>query len=717
MDKKLNFLVINVHGLFRGSNLELGKDSDTGGQTKYVYEYVKELGKNPDVGNVYVLTKLIQDKRYSTDYAQEIENISENVFIYRVKAGGKRYIKKEKLWKVMDEFIENALGVIIENDLQIDVVHSHYAEAGYVANELSKMLDLPFIHTGHSLGIPKKMRLQENDMTEQEINTAYNMQYRIMVEEEIIRDSKLIITSTQQEIDEQYGLYDYFNDGSYEVIPPGIDTEKFFPYYFLHDRSFADREEYQESMSVREHIRKELKRFFSNPEKPIILTICRPEKRKNIEGLIEAYAQDKELQMIANLAIFAGIRKDITKKNSQEGKVLTDMLLSMDRYDLYGKMAIPKKHDFEYEIPELYRYAAESGGVFVNSAYIEPFGLTLLEAGAVGLPIVSTDNGGPKDIVANCQNGILVDVSNTENIAKGIKEVLVDREKWTEFSNNAVKSIREVYSWEFHCVRLLEIIKEKNIVQEKKETKEKNNKFFKFKKLIITDIDNTLVGDDEELENFLSWYNANKHNVGLGVATGRNIESAKKILEEKNIPNPQIFITSVGTEIYQYNNGKLIKDNRWNVFLKENWQPEKIKELLKDFDFLTLQEDITNFKVSYIVEDYGYSKVKKIHAILKKNRLRYKLIPVEGKFIDILPYRASKYKAIAHVCNKWKIKKENILVAGDSGNDKDMIRKMTNGVVVFNHQKELKGMKNVYYSKKSFAGAILDGLKYYKFID
>jgi sucrose-phosphate synthase len=92
-----------------------------------------------------------------------------------------------------------------------------------------------------------------------------------------------------------------------------------------------------------------------------------------------------------------------------ERQVLTDMLLQMDHYDLYGKLAIPKKHDFATEVPELYRICAESHGVFVNPALVEPFGITLIEASASGLPIVATNNGGPVDIVANCGNGLLVD--------------------------------------------------------------------------------------------------------------------------------------------------------------------------------------------------------------------------------------------------------------------------------------------------------------------
>ena len=145
--------------------------------------------------------------------------------------------------------------------------------------------------------------------------------------------------------------------------------------------------------------------------KPLILSLCRPAKRKNISGLITAYGENKALQKKSNLAIFAGIRKDIQTMEDNEREVLTEILLLMDKYNLYGKMAIPKSHDAQLEVPELYRIAAETGGVFVNAALTEPFGLTLIESAATGIPIVATDDGGPRDIISNCKNGILVNVS------------------------------------------------------------------------------------------------------------------------------------------------------------------------------------------------------------------------------------------------------------------------------------------------------------------
>ena len=71
----LSILHLHLHGLFRGSDLELGRDSDTGGQTTYVLELVRALASSSLVDRVEVLTRQIFDKRISVDYGQPTELI------------------------------------------------------------------------------------------------------------------------------------------------------------------------------------------------------------------------------------------------------------------------------------------------------------------------------------------------------------------------------------------------------------------------------------------------------------------------------------------------------------------------------------------------------------------------------------------------------------------------------------------------------------------
>ncbi|MFT5825272.1 MAG: sucrose-phosphate synthase, partial [Yoonia sp.] len=40
--------LISLHGLIRGENLELGRDEDTGGQTRYVLELARALAESPE---------------------------------------------------------------------------------------------------------------------------------------------------------------------------------------------------------------------------------------------------------------------------------------------------------------------------------------------------------------------------------------------------------------------------------------------------------------------------------------------------------------------------------------------------------------------------------------------------------------------------------------------------------------------------------------------
>jgi sucrose-phosphate synthase len=723
MNKKgLYIQMFSIHGLIRSENMELGHDADTGGQIKYVIELGKALSQHKDVQKVDLLTRLISDKSCSNDYSRPIETVNEKFRIVRLQCGGKKYIRKELLWPFMDEYVDKTIKFIKSERKIPDIIHGHYPDAGYVAKELARFFGLPFIYTGHSLGRSKKQRLLNEGQKEEELNKKFKIDHRIFMEEQVLKSADMIVTSTRQEVDEQYGLYQNKNIPKYHVIPPGIDIEKFCPYYH---ETFADEEKKEETLFTRQSLIKELRRFFRHHDKPIILALCRPDKRKNIEGLVKAYGEDYDLQAIANLAIFAGIRKDISQKEDSERDVLTQMLLLIDKYNLYGKMAIPKKHDFEHEVPELYRIAARKSGVFVNSALVEPFGLTLLEALACGLPVVATNDGGPKDIIDNCQGGILVDPKDTKSIAKAIKDILVHPDTWNTYSKNGIMNTRKHYTWKSHVKTYVEKIKS---LHRKYETLEMDaneqrlnigKRFSNLHYFIITDIDNTLLGDDKEsLGQLMKLLEDNKNHIGFGVATGRVLESALKILKENNIMMPDIIISGVGSEITY--GESLYHDKGWEKHISKNWNRDLIVSKLEPIDYLTKQPESnqTPFKISYNMVP-GKDHLPQLHHILTKNRFRYTLIYSHEKYLDILPYRASKGKAIRYLSYKWEIPLKNLLICGDSGNDEEMLKGEPAGIVVGNYSPELeslKHMKNIYFAQNKASGGIIEGINHYHFI-
>ncbi|MBN2737779.1 MAG: HAD-IIB family hydrolase [Spirochaetales bacterium] len=711
--------MINIHGLLRGHNIEMGRDADTGGQTRYVLDLISYLSKIETVKQIDIFTRLIRDKAVSKDYSQKIEIINSKCRIIRLPCGGGKYLKKEKLWKHLDEFTDQLIGFIRQSGKIPDFIHGHYFDSGYIAGEIASVFGIPLIFSGHSLGRNKLKFLKESGWRDDEIESAFNLKYRINQEEKILSQSDLVVVSTNYEKESIYGDYHNCNIPNYKVIPPGLDLKKFFPYYDYELPGSQIDERYRQA---RVNMQKDLKRFHFNPDKPLILALCRPDARKNIELLIEAYGSDKELQAIANLAIFAGIRDNISKMEEVEKKVLTDILLLMDRYDLYGKMAIPKHHEPETDVPELYRLAAYSRGVFISTAFLENFGLTFIEASAVGLPFIATPLGGPKDIVKNCQSGLLVDISDKKIVANAIKTLLLDRNKWDTFSQNGINQVRKHYTWENHCKLYLKSLENISTHYSNAENFQVNidqrigRKIARFKKILISDIDDTLIGDDDSLEKLMEILTSKKDEIGFGIATGRYLESAIEILEKKGINNIDILITSVGTEIYYQDN--FFQDKGWQAHLKKKWKPDKIIDILSSLNFISLQKDShtqRQFKISYDLDQNSDQResIPHIHYLLNKNHLAYNLILSHGSFIDILPYRASKGKAIAYLSNKWKIPIENIITAGNSGNDADMLTGNLNGIIVGNHEHELnnlEGSNKVFFSKKTYSEGIIDGL-------
>jgi len=723
MRKELYIQMFSIHGLVRSENMEMGRDADTGGQIKYVVELCKSLSMHNRIKQVDLITRLISDKTVSEDYSQPIEIIKDKFRIVRIQCGGKKYIRKELLWPHLDEFVDKTIKFIKKENQIPNIVHGHYVDSGYIAWQIAELLGIPFIFTGHSLGRVKKEKLINDGLNETEIIKKYNINHRINVEEDVLKAANLIVTSTKQEVKKQYGMYQCRSLPLFSVIPPGLDIDKFYPYY--HD-ILPETKKDEIEMHAQASAYEELNRFFMQPDKPLILAICRPDKRKNISGLIRAYGEDKDLQSMANLAIFAGIRKDILKKEENEKDVLTRMLLLMDKYDLYGKMAIPKKHDFEYEVPELYRIAAEKKGVFVNTALTEPFGITLIEAAASGLPIVATNDGGPHDIIGNCKNGILVNPTQPEEISHAIRKIIANSDLWKRYSKNGTINVRKYYLWESHAKKYLKDLgKLENTIGKTnigiaKPIDPIGRRIISLKYFFITDIDNTLTGGDKKpLIKLLSLLKNNRERIGFGVATGRTVESAVKHLHQNGIIDADIIISSVGSELYY---GKDLHFSKgWETHISKHWNREKIKNILEQYDFLEYQKEDTqrNFKISYNIKP-DKDNLARIHNILIKNKCKYNLIYSHDKYLDILPSRASKGKAIRYLSYKWDIPLHNFLVCGDSGNDAEMLKGVSLGVIVGNYSGELenlKGVKNVYFADKQYAGGIVEGIEHYKFIE
>jgi sucrose-phosphate synthase len=723
-NEKMNEYYIQLfspHGLIRFKDPEIGRDKDTGGQVKYLLELLENLSQHPKVRKVDLFTRRIIDKRVSSAYEKEIEIVNEKARIVRMTCGGNAYRPKESLWDYLDEFIDKTIRFIEKEDDFPDVAHGHYADGNYLAGQISDVFGIPFIATGHSLGRNKKNILLQQGMAEEKINEKFNIDRRIAVEEYTLKNADVIIVSTQDEIGKQYGLYETGKRPRFEVIPPGVNTDLFYPFYRFDMPSFQMTIEQEHALY---RVNSDIERFLFNPAKPLILSIGRADKRKNFERIIQSYGQDHELQAMANLAIFAGVRKDISQMPPDEQDILTNLLLLLDKYDLYGKMAIPKKNDPTLEVPEIYRVAARKKGVFVNATPGENFGLTIVEAAACGLPVVASPTGGPKEILEHCNNGLLVDVEDPAAIAEALKKIIADQNLWEKYSANGILASNQFYSWTAHVEKYIETLDELFKRKDAADTAfmqktAYGKKLMKAETFIITDLDGTLVeGDDTDgLDELKRWISERREKIVFGVASGRNRLITEEAIKYYDLPKPDILVCSAGSEIFYTE--KFIQDNGYERHIDYQWKRKELENVLKRFPGIRLQEPAAQwrYKLSYYVDvNFNEDNLADLYKFLDDHKLRAKVLLTENHYLDLLPFRASKGSAVRYLSYKWKVPLQDFITAGNSGNDIDMLKGKARGIVVSNYSKELeqlRGNKFIYFSKYPLSKGVLDGIKYH----
>ena len=703
--KGLYLCLISIHGLIRGKDLELGRDADTGGQTKYVVELARALAQHPAVAQVDLVTRLVVDTQVSRDYAEPIEPLADNARIVRIEAGPPGYLAKETLWDHLDTFVDNTIAYFHSRRRQPDLLHSHYADAGYVGSRLAHIRGIPLIHTGHSLGRVKRRRLLATGLSSTRIEERYAMARRIEAEELTLASAERVITSTRQEIEEQYALYDYYQAEQMQVIPPGTDLEKFHPP--------AEEEE-------KAPIAAEIRRFLSEPDKPMILALSRPDPRKNVGALLTAFGEDPQLQEAANLVVVLGNRDDILNLDNGAQEVLTQLLLQIDQYDLYGRVAYPKHHAAD-DVPLIYRLAARTRGVFVNPALTEPFGLTLIEAAASGLPIVATEDGGPRDIIANCHNGVLTDPLNPEEIAARIRSVLFQPERWDEYSRNGITGVEAHYSWGAHVQSYLDMID--TVISRAGEPllrlRRSRRQRLYHDRAIFSDLDQNLLAAPEAIPELARVLREHRNTTYFGIATGRRLDSALEVIRKYGIPDPDFLITSGGTEIHYA--PELTEDTAWPQHIDTRWTPQVVRRVLADLPGLLLQKkkDQSRFKISYYIDPDLAPSLEEINQLLAREEQSVNVILSFGQFLDILPIRASKGLALRYIAALRELPLERILACGGSGADEDMMRGNTLAAVVGSrHEEELShliDLDRIYFAQAPGARGILEAMEYYDF--
>ena len=707
----LYVLHLHLHGLFRSHDLELGRDPDTGGQTTYVLELARALAARPEVERVEVVTRLIQDRRVSADYAQPSEPLAPGATIRRLAFGPRRYLRKELLWPHLDELADALAETLLAQPRLPDWIHAHYADAGYVGALLRRRLGIPLVFAGHSLGREKRRRLLAAGLEGAQIDSQYSMARRIDAEELALAHSNLVVTSTHQELDEQYARYGRFRAEQARVIPPGVDTRQFHP-----PQAGADEAAVEQLMAP----------FLRDPAKPPLLAICRADPRKNIPALVEVFGRSERLRQQHNLVLVLGCRDDPRQLEKAQREVLQQVFELVDRYDLYGHVAYPKQHQ-RRQIPDIYRWAARLGGVFVNPALTEPFGLTLLEAAACGLPVVATDDGGPRDILRRCQNGLLVDVSDLDALQSAVEESLADSTRWRRWRDNGIEAVSRHYSWDAHATHYLG----EALASAHQAASWRPALWFRQgeasstlvpQRLLVLDLDASLATPDPSSLAELRRRLSQEEDLALAVCTGRGYKAARQRYNELHLPDPCLWITQSGTEIHTLTPAGEMPDHHWQRHIGRRWDRSAVERAMAELGTRLRRQpegDQGPFKVSYILEEPDQGIIPLVRQTLRSHGLLARPHLFQHWYLDVLPLTASKTEALRYVALRWQLPLTSILVEASQQGDGELLRGLPLGVVPDDHDPSLDALRShrrVFFSSRPQAWGLLEGLEHHRFL-
>jgi sucrose synthase len=285
-----------------------------------------------------------------------------------------------------------------------------------------------------------------------------------------------IITSTYQEIAgtnfsvgqyEAYGSFpmpglyrvvqgiDVF-DPKFNIVSPGADAETYFP-YTQRDRRRQDLQGEIEALlygggeNARGH--------FENPDKPLLFTMARLDRIKNIAGLVEWYARSERLREAANLLVIAGSVREEDSSDREEQEQIRHMHLLMEEHGLDGQVRWLGLRLSKEITGEIYRVVADHRGAFVQPALFEAFGLTVIEAMATGLPTFATRYGGPLEIVQHGISGFHIDPNHGDQAAELMADFFErcrqEPEHWRALSEGSVARVHARFTWKLYAERMM----------------------------------------------------------------------------------------------------------------------------------------------------------------------------------------------------------------------------------------------------------------------
>ena len=487
--------LMSPHGWF-GQEGVLGRP-DTGGQVVYILDQVRameahmcrwfeEQGVNV-TPRILIVTRQIPESE-GTQCHVRLERVHGCNYtdILRVpfrEPNGEvlpHWISRFNVWPYLERFaLETERELMAEMGHRPDLIIGNYSDGNLVASVLAHRMGVTQCNVAHAL---EKSKYVLSDLYWQNNEETYHFSTQFTADLIAMNMADFIITSTYQEIAgtedtvgqyESYsnftlpGLYRVVNgidpfDPKFNIVSPGAAADIYFPWSEA-DRRLTGLHPKNNALLFDKGIDDPHRGHLTDPDKPIILSIARLDRIKNLTGLVDAFGRSERLRSQANLVVIGGHIDPDACSDQEEAEQARQMHDLIDRHHLDHQIRWLGVHLAKPQAGELYRMVADKRGVFVQPALFEAFGLTVIEAMVTGLPTFATRYGGPLEIIEDGTSGYHIDPNHPEQIADCVADFLeraaADSEVWHTLSKAAVERVHNNYTWDLYSERLLTLSK------------------------------------------------------------------------------------------------------------------------------------------------------------------------------------------------------------------------------------------------------------------
>ncbi len=415
--------LLSTHG-YVAAEAKLGQP-DTGGQVVYVLEVAKALRM---LGyRVDVVTRGFEGQ-------PEYDDMGHGIRVVRIPFGGDDFVIKENFHDIVDEGIESLLAKIDKDGLQYELISSHYWDAGVIGQAVAEKLDIPHVHTPHSIGAWKQEQMNSQNTPAEKFAT-YRFEERIAAEKKLFEKcDHLIATSHQQE--DRFFTYYGIPDERVTVIPAGLDETRFKP---LPDDEIPD---IRKRLGFKEHD---------------ILALGRMARNKGYDLLIQAMPRLLELVPDARLVMAIGhndSKQD--QKQIDELRRLAASLGVISHIHFYGYVS-------DDDLPDIYRAAA----VYALPSRYEPFGMTAVEAMACGTASVITTRGGLRESVEFGTHALWADPEREGELAYCLALPLLYQAIRDQLEEQGSLWARKNFAWRGIARQMLDVFSRDDVLNRK----------------------------------------------------------------------------------------------------------------------------------------------------------------------------------------------------------------------------------------------------------